>query len=206
MISLAIFNLSVLIIYGIGRWVRNGGSCWLSSCSLSNFFSKIIGYFIRLLSRWDHPMSMIAFKFLSLLTNDFFHTRLINCTMSHISKALLSNACICLKFKRASCYMVMDILQHPFWWHLSPTCQTYVALGVTRVNTHLRFSSGVVELMYYRNGNLILLPCLSNNLKGVGPYWCRSKTLSWSKYLSTSVKISELIDPLGVIHIKHGIY
>ena len=65
--------------------------------------------------------------------------------------------------------------------------------------------SGFVELVYSRNGNWSLLPWLPNNIKGVGPSWCRSKTLSLSKYLSASVRISDIIDTLGDMNIKLGI-
>ena len=140
-ISLKIVKLSVLILSGIGQWVSNGGSCWLSSFSLSNiiFVFKITGSLSILLSRCNHHMSMIASNLFSLLSNYFFHDRFINSTMSHRSKSLLSNACLCLKFKRASFSTVMEIFQHKFWWQLSPTCQTSVVLGVPRVKIHFLF-------------------------------------------------------------------
>ena len=88
---------------------------------------------------------------------------------------------------------------------MSPTCQKYVVLGVLKENIHFLCSSGVVELMYSRSGNWSLIPWPYNNPKGVGPSWHRSKMLSLSKYLSASVRISELIDPLDYMHIKPGI-
>ena len=165
----------MLIISGIWRWVLNGGSCWLSSCSLSKliFVFNMTGYFISLIYRWKYPMSMIASKFLSLLAKYFYHARLINVTMLHRSKSVLSNACLCLKCKRASFSTVMAIFHHPFWWQLSPNFQTSVALGVPRVNINFFCSSGVAELMYSSNGNWSLLLWLSNNPKGVEPSWRR---------------------------------
>ena len=105
----------------------------------------------------------------------------------------------------ASFSTFIAIFHNILWWHMSPTCQTFVALVFPRVKTYFLSPSGVVELMYSRNGNWILLPWLFNNPKGVGPYWRCSKTLSWSKYWSASVGILELIDTLGDIHIKPGI-
>ena len=124
--------------------------------------------------------------------------------MPHRSKSVLSNSCLCLNCIRASFSMVMAVFQHPFWLMLSPTFQQLVVLGVTRLKIHFIIPSGVVELMYSRNGNRSLLPWPSNNPKGVGTSWCRSKKLSWSKYLSTSVRIPELIYPLGYMNIKPG--
>ena len=89
---------------------------------------------------------------------------------------------------------------------MSPTCQTLVALGVLGCKIHFLSPSGVVELMYYRNGNCSLLAWTSNNPKGVGPYWRLLKTLGLSKCLKASVRILETIDSLGYIHIKSGIY
>ena len=66
--------------------------------------------------------------------------------------------------------------------------------------------SDVLEFMYSRNVNWSLLPWPSNNPNGVGPYLIRSKILSPSKYLSASVRILDLIDNLGVIHINPEIY
>ena len=163
------------------------------------------GSFSILLSMCNHPLSIIASKFLSFLAKYFFRAQFINGTISHWPKSVLSNACLCLKCKRAYFYTVMAIFQNKFWWQLSPTWQTSVALGVPRLNIHFLCSSGVEELIYSRNGNWSLLPWPSNNPKEVGPSWCRSKTLSWSKYLSPSVSISYLIDPLRDMHIKPGI-
>ena len=160
MISLTIFKLSVLIISGLGRWVSNGGSCWLSSFSLSNLifvFNMKVSFSI-LLSRCNHPLSMIAYNLLSLLAKDFFCAWLINITMLYRSKSVLPNACLCLKCKRAYFSTVMAIFQHPFWWKLSPNFQTSVALGFSRVDIHFLCSSGVVELVYFRNGNWSLIP------------------------------------------------
>ena len=88
---------------------------------------------------------------------------------------------------------------------MSPTCQKYVVLVVPRVRILFFCSSGAVDLMYSSNGNWTLLPWPSNNPKGVGPSWSRSKTLSCSNYLSAIVRISDLVDPLKDIHIKPGI-
>ena len=149
---------------------------------------------------------MIDSKFLFPLANCLFHARLINSTMFHRSKSVLSNSCICLNHIREYFSKFRTIFQHPLWLLLSPTLQTVAALGVPRVNIHFISLSGVVDLMYYRNDNFSLLTWTSNNQKGVGPYWHRSKTLSWSKHLSASVRISELIDPLGNTHIRPGTY
>ena len=108
-------KLSVLILSGIEGLVYNVSSCWLSSCSSSNliFVLKMTGSLISLLSRWDHPMSIIASNFLSLIANDFFHDRFINSTMSHQSKSVLSNSFLCFNHTRSSFSTVMDIFQHP---------------------------------------------------------------------------------------------
>ena len=73
------------------------------------------------------------------------------------------------------------------------------------MNIYFLCSSGVVELMYSRNGNWSLLPWPSNNPKGVRLFWLLSKMFSLSKYLSASVRILELIDFLGDMQIKPGI-
>ena len=114
--------------------------------------------------------------------------------MLHQSKSVISNSCLCLNCIRASFSTVMTTFQHPRWLLLSPTRQKSVALGFMRVWIHFIRPSGVVLFMYSRNGNWSLLPWTSNNPKGVGPSWCRSKKFSWSKYLSASVRIVELID------------
>ena len=163
------------------------------------------GSFSSLLYRWNHTLSIIDSKFLSLIAKDFLHARLINGTMLHLSKSVLSNPCLCLNHIRAYFSTVIDIFQNPLWLLLSPTWQTLVALGVPRVWIHFLSPSGFVELMYCRNGNWSLLPWPSNNPKGVGPYCRHSKTSRWSKNLSASVKISELIYPLGDMQIKPGI-
>ena len=170
------------------------------------FFFKITGSFCSLLSRWNHPLSMIYSKFFSLFEKYFFHACLINGTMSHRWNSVLSNACLCLKCKRSSFSMVVAIFQHPFWLQLYHTCQKSVVLGVPGVKIHFLFSSGVEELMYSRIFNRSLIPWPSNNPKEVGPSWCCSNTLNWFNYLSSSVSISDLIDTLGHIHIKPGIY
>ena len=162
--------------------------CQVAHCP-TLFFFNMTGSFSSLLSRWNHPLSMIASKFLFFTAKYFFHAWLINGTMLHRSNTVLSNACLCLKCKRASFSTVMAIFQHPFWWKLSPTCQTSVALVVLRVNTHFLFSSGVEELMYSSNGNWSLLQLPPNNPNGIGPYWRHSKMLIWSKYLRNSVRI-----------------
>ena len=142
-----------------------------------------------LLLRWNHPLSMIASQFFSLIEKDLFHERSINGTMLHWSKSVLSNACLSLKYKRASFSTVIAIFQNPLWWQMSPTCQSSVALGVLSVNIHLLCLLGVMDLMYSSNGKWSLLPWPSNSPKGVGTSWCPSKALSWSKYLSALVRI-----------------
>ena len=149
--------------------------CQVAHCT-TFLSSDMTGSFSSLLYSCDHPLSMIAYKFLSLLAKYYFHSRLINGTMSHRSKSVLSNSCLCLN-SGAYFSTVMAIFQHPLLLLLSPTCQTLVALGVPRVKIHFLSTSGVVELMYYRNGNWSLLPWPSDNPKGVGPPCRRSKTL-----------------------------
>ena len=169
------------------------------------YFFKMTGSFSSLLSIWKHPLLMIASKFLSLLANYFFRTRLINGNIMHRTKSVLSNACLCLKCKGSSFSAVMAILQHPLWFLSYTTRQTYVVLVVLRVNINLLCPSGFVEFMYSRNGNCSLIPWQYNNPKGVGPYCHCSNKLSRSKSLINLVRISDLIDPLGDIHIKPGI-
>ena len=94
-------------------------------------------------------------------------------------------------------FTVMSIFLHPLWLLMYTTFQTTVALGVPRFWIHFLSPSGVVELIYSRNNNRNLFLWPSNNPKVVGKYCRRSKTLIWSKYLSASGRISELIDPLG---------
>ena len=207
MSSLIIVKLSVLIIAVVGRLVHNGGSCWLSSYSLSKliFVFNITGSFSILLSRWNHSLSMIASNFLSLLVKDLSHARFINGTMSHQSKSVLSNLCLYLNRIRAYFSTVISIFQNPLLLLLCPTCQTLVALGGPRFWIHFLSPSGVVEFLYSMNSNWSLLPWPYNNPKGIGPSWSRSNTLSWSKYLSSLVSISDIIYPLGYMHIKPGI-
>ena len=121
------------------------------------------GYFSIPLSRWNYPLSRIASKFFSLLAKYLFHAWLINGALSHRSKPVLSNACLCLKCKRVSFSMVMSIFHNQFWWQLSPTCQKCVALGVPRVKIHLLFCQvlcswcipGMVTGVYFHGRSII---------------------------------------------------
>ena len=95
-------------------------------------------------------------------------TGIINGTILHQSKSVISIVCLGLKCSREYFSTVMVIFQHPFWWQICPTFETDVAFGVLIVNINLLCSSGVEELIYSRNCNWSLLSWPYNNPKGDG--------------------------------------